>query len=79
VARGQALQARAVGGVGVRSVLAGLESGVDLERRRADSGESAVVHGRQNLADKRYYNRVFSNGIDPANGRTWYVGASYEF
>ncbi|MET0230613.1 MAG: TonB-dependent receptor [Rhodanobacteraceae bacterium] len=38
-----------------------------------------LLGGVQNIADKRYYNRVFSNGIDPANGRTWYVGASYEF
>jgi Fe(3+) dicitrate transport protein len=38
-----------------------------------------LLGGVQNLADKRYYNRVFSNGIDPANGRTWYIGASYEF
>jgi Fe(3+) dicitrate transport protein len=38
-----------------------------------------LLGGVSNLFDKKYYNRVFSNGIDPANGRTFYVGAAYEF
>ena len=38
-----------------------------------------ILGGVSNIADRKYYNRVFSNGIDPALGRTFYVGASYEF
>jgi Fe(3+) dicitrate transport protein len=38
-----------------------------------------LLGGVQNMFDRKYYNRVFSNGIDPAMGRTYYVGASYEF
>jgi len=38
-----------------------------------------LLGGVSNLTDRKYYNRVFSNGIDPANGRTFYVGAAYEF
>jgi Fe(3+) dicitrate transport protein len=38
-----------------------------------------LLGGVSNIADRKYYNRVFSNGIDPALGRTFYVGASYEF
>jgi Fe(3+) dicitrate transport protein len=38
-----------------------------------------LLGGVQNLFDRKYYNRVFSNGIDPAQGRTFYVGAAYEF
>jgi len=38
-----------------------------------------LLGGVSNLFDRKYYNRVFSNGIDPANGRTFYVGAAYEF
>ncbi|HJU40302.1 MAG TPA: TonB-dependent receptor [Tahibacter sp.] len=38
-----------------------------------------LLGGVQNLFDRTYYNRVFSNGIDPAQGRTFYVGAAYEF
>ena len=38
-----------------------------------------LLGGVQNLFDRKYYNRVFSNGIDPALGRTFYVGAAYEF
>lgn len=38
-----------------------------------------LLGGVSNIADRKYYNRVFSNGIDPAAGRTFYVGASYEF
>ncbi len=38
-----------------------------------------LLGGVSNLFDRKYYNRVFSNGIDPANGRTFYVGAAYDF
>ncbi|MGH8171796.1 MAG: TonB-dependent receptor family protein [Rhodanobacteraceae bacterium] len=38
-----------------------------------------LLGGVSNIADKTYYSRVFSNGIDPAMGRTFYVGAAYEF
>jgi Fe(3+) dicitrate transport protein len=38
-----------------------------------------LLGGVSNIADKKYYSRVFSNGIDPAMGRTFYVGAAYEF
>ncbi|MGA9420761.1 MAG: TonB-dependent receptor [Rhodanobacteraceae bacterium] len=38
-----------------------------------------LLGGISNLGDRKYYNRVFSSGIDPAAGRTFYVGASYEF
>ncbi len=38
-----------------------------------------LLGGVSNLTDRKYYNRVFSNGIDPAAGRTVYVGAAYEF
>jgi Fe(3+) dicitrate transport protein len=38
-----------------------------------------LLGGVQNIFDRKYYNRVFSNGIDPALGRTFYIGAAYEF
>ena len=38
-----------------------------------------LLAGVSNLTDRKYYARVFSNGIEPALGRTYYVGASYEF
>jgi Fe(3+) dicitrate transport protein len=38
-----------------------------------------LLGGISNISDRKYYNRVFSNGIDPAAGRTFYVGAAYEF
>lgn len=38
-----------------------------------------LLGGVSNIADKTYYSRVFSNGIDPAMGRTFYVGAAYDF
>jgi Fe(3+) dicitrate transport protein len=38
-----------------------------------------LLGGVQNIFDRKYYNRVFSNGIDPAQGRTFYIGAAYEF
>jgi len=38
-----------------------------------------VLGGVSNIGDKKYYNRVFGNGIEPALGRTYYAGFSYEF
>lgn len=38
-----------------------------------------LLGGVSNLFDKKYYSRVFSNGLEPGIGRTVYVGASYEF
>ena len=41
--------------------------------------EVRLLGGISNLGDRKYYSRVFSNGIEPGLGRTYYVGASYEF
>lgn len=38
-----------------------------------------LLGGVSNIADKKYYARVFSNGIEPGLGRTFYLGAAYEF
>jgi Fe(3+) dicitrate transport protein len=38
-----------------------------------------LLAGISNIGDKKYYNRVFGNGIEPGLGRTWYGGFSYEF
>jgi len=38
-----------------------------------------LLGGVSNLTDKKYYNRIFSSGIEPALGRTYYAGFSYEF
>jgi Fe(3+) dicitrate transport protein len=38
-----------------------------------------LLGGVSNIADKKYYNRIFSNGIEPGLGRTYYAGFSYEF
>jgi len=38
-----------------------------------------LLGGVSNLSDRTYYARVFQNGIEPALGRTYYLGASYEF
>jgi Fe(3+) dicitrate transport protein len=38
-----------------------------------------LLGGVSNLFDKKYYSRVFSNGLEPGIGRTVYVGAAYEF
>mgnify|MGYP000405545795 CR=1 FL=1 len=35
--------------------------------------------GVNNLFDERYFARVRNDGIDPANGRNYYFGASLEF
>jgi Fe(3+) dicitrate transport protein len=38
-----------------------------------------LLGGISNLTDRTYYDRVFSNGIEPGASRTYYVGAAYEF
>jgi Fe(3+) dicitrate transport protein len=38
-----------------------------------------LLGGVSNLTDRTYYARVFSGGLEPAIGRTMYVGAAYEF
>ncbi len=38
-----------------------------------------LLAGINNLFDESYYARVNSGGIDPANGRNIYLGASFEF
>ena len=38
-----------------------------------------LLAGISNIGDKKYYNRVFGNGIEPGLRRTWYGGFSYEF
>ena len=41
--------------------------------------EIRLLGGISNIADKTYYARVFGGGLEPAIGRTAYVGASWEF
>jgi Fe(3+) dicitrate transport protein len=38
-----------------------------------------LLGGVSNIGDKKYYNRVFGNGIEPALGRMYYGGFAYEF
>ncbi len=38
-----------------------------------------LLGGVSNITDRTYYARVFSGGLEPAIGRTFYAGASYEF
>jgi len=38
-----------------------------------------LLAGVSNISDKKYYNRIFSNGIEPGLRRTYYAGFSYEF
>ena len=38
-----------------------------------------LLAGISNIGDKKYYNRVFGNGIEPGLRRTYYAGFSYEF
>lgn len=39
----------------------------------------SVIAGVNNLFDERYYSRIRSNGIDPANGRNYYAGLAFSF
>jgi Fe(3+) dicitrate transport protein len=38
-----------------------------------------ILAGISNLADERYYSRVFGNGLEPAPGRTAYAGLRVKF
>jgi len=38
-----------------------------------------LLGGISNLTDRRYYDRVFGPGLEPAPGRTIYGGASVSF
>ncbi len=38
-----------------------------------------LLAGISNLTDRKYFDRVFSNGIEPGLRRTYYTGFSYEF
>jgi outer membrane receptor protein involved in Fe transport len=38
-----------------------------------------LLAGINNLFDESYYSRVVANGVDPADGRNFYVGASFKF
>lgn len=38
-----------------------------------------LLGGISNLTDRKYYARVFANGIEPGLRRTYYAGFSYEF
>jgi Fe(3+) dicitrate transport protein len=38
-----------------------------------------LLAGISNLTDRKYYNRIFSNGIEPGLRRTYYGGFAYEF
>jgi len=38
-----------------------------------------LIAGINNLFDESYYARVRNDGIDPANGRNYYIGVSLEF
>ena len=38
-----------------------------------------LLAGINNLFDESYFARVRTDGIDPANGRNYYIGASFEF
>lgn len=38
-----------------------------------------ILAGINNVFDESYYARVRTEGIDPANGRNYYIGASLEF
>ena len=38
-----------------------------------------LIGGINNLFDESYYARVRNDGVDPSNGRNYYIGASLEF
>ncbi|MGA9333579.1 MAG: TonB-dependent receptor [Rudaea sp.] len=38
-----------------------------------------LLGGVSNIADRKYYSRVFQSAIEPGLGRTFYAGFSYEF
>ena len=52
---------------------------VDLSGDFYMTPQLRLLGGVSNLADRKYYSRVFQNTIEPALGRSYYVGAAYEF
>lgn len=38
-----------------------------------------LLAGVSNLADRRYYDRVWQTGLEPALGRSWYTGVALSF
>jgi Fe(3+) dicitrate transport protein len=38
-----------------------------------------LLAGVSNLADRRYFDRVWQNGLEPAFGRTWYTGFALSY
>jgi Fe(3+) dicitrate transport protein len=51
----------------------------DLTAEYAVHENVRLLAGINNLFDESYYSRVRGDGIDPSNGRNFYVGASFEF
>ena len=47
---------------------------LDLSADWQVSRNIRLLGGVSNLTDRKYYNRVFQNGIEPALGRTFYAG-----
>lgn len=43
------------------------------------TGNVRLTGGVSNIFDKKYYSRVFSNGIEPAPGRSFYAGIALGF
>jgi outer membrane receptor protein involved in Fe transport len=39
----------------------------------------SLIAGINNLFDEDYYARIRGDGIDPAYGRNYYIGASFGF
>lgn len=51
----------------------------DLTAEYRVSENLRLIGGINNLFDEQYFARVRNDGIDPANGRNYYLGASIEF
>ncbi|MGH8147539.1 MAG: hypothetical protein ACREPY_14555, partial [Rhodanobacteraceae bacterium] len=47
---------------------------VDLAADWQITDNLKLLGGISNLTDRKYYNRVFMTGLEPAEGRTWYAG-----
>lgn len=47
---------------------------IDLSSDWQLTSNMRLLAGVSNFADKKYYNRVFQNGIEPAQGRKFYAG-----
>lgn len=51
----------------------------DLTAEYRVSENLRLIGGINNIFDEQYFARVRNDGIDPANGRNYYLGASIEF